>query len=193
MTIQEVAEVNGCFPLARSAHTYLSTYERLFQAFRTRPVRMLYIGVGSPTHGIVMYAKYFEQGVVDGLDINASIRTSKAKVLAPNFREFYAADARTWHPECDYDLVIDDSSNELCSLLILSNIWPHCRWMYIIEDISYDWFTEMEEFNKVFLRTPQEHCELMDLRHEKNNMPSNNLAVYYRDNPVLCEENGPTI
>lgn len=99
-------------------HFYATHYERHFRPFRSRPIKLLEIGIGGyedPRVGggsLRMWRSYFPKGCISGIDIydkklheESRIRTFKGSQVDPNFLSEVIRNIGT------PDIIIDDGSH----------------------------------------------------------------------------------
>jgi hypothetical protein len=127
-------------------HFYTPVYHGLFCHLRERPIRLLEIGVGGyvlETWGgasLAMWAEYFANGQITGIDI-----TAKRLTLDPRVRIYRGSqdDSAFLKRVCDergpFDIVIDDGSHVpkhvVASFHILFPVLKDGG-MYVIEDVQ---------------------------------------------------------
>lgn len=161
-----------------STHTYLETFEKLFEPFRKKST-ILEIGLALGD-SIKLWDRYFEDSNIVGADISVVFQVASLPILQNGNRiEIIEADATK--PEFlekikDYkfDLVVEDSSHmEADSIAIFNLLKPKMKpgSVYIIEDVlSID-------LSEPRLKALHDNCEIIDMRH-LNNRFDNVLAVY---------------
>ncbi|MGH3710506.1 MAG: class I SAM-dependent methyltransferase [Pseudonocardiaceae bacterium] len=127
-------------------HWYTQHYDRHFSRLRTKPVRLLEIGIGGYQYedmggaSLRMWQRYFSRGLVYGLDI-----FPKSGVRGPRMRtvqgdqsdpEFLDELGRRRGP---FDIVIDDGSHLNDHVkTAFGSLFPHVRpgGLYVIEDLQ---------------------------------------------------------
>jgi tetratricopeptide (TPR) repeat protein len=127
-------------------HFYTPVYHELFCHLRDRPIQLLEIGVGGDalkTSGgasLAMWAEYFANGQITGIDI-----TEKHLTLDPRVRVYRGSqdDSALLKKVCDergpFDIVIDDGSHVPKHVVASFHIlFPVLRdgGMYLIEDVQ---------------------------------------------------------
>lgn len=151
-----------------STHSYVEHfYEAAFQTYRARPITLIEIGVhlgGS----LEMWARYFPQGHVIGVDANLSVNRAPALDNATVIeRDAYTRTTLSALPACD--IFIDDGSHELsdqCWAVQHYSHKVHPGGIFVIEDVAC-----VGHFATLKAATPthlQPHIECLDLRHIKN-------------------------
>lgn len=150
MTIHELAakpenktDKQGADCVFHGEH-YLHVYERYWEPIRERVRRVLEIGVQGG-HSMRLWADYFPNAQIYGLDINPQCKVSETGrihiVIGDQFDQTVLARLAAQGP---YDLIIDDGSHRaphICKSFqgLRESVAPH-GW-YSIEDmrLHYDW------------------------------------------------------
>jgi hypothetical protein len=145
---------------------YFPIYERHFEQYRNKYVRVLEIGVD---HGgsLQLWKRYFGlQAVIVGVDINpecAKYTEDRIEVHTMDQCDPRIADLG------EFDIIIDDGSHILSHQKISFNhLWPNCRGVYLIEDCHggyppletaaciyrYPWVIVVEKPRRIIRGTP---------------------------------------
>lgn len=127
-------------------HYYAGVYERLFQPFRDRRLKVLEIGVGgcgNPAGGgasLQMWRRYFPRASVYGIDVvdKSALDGQRIKTFAgsQNDSQFLEATAARVGP---FDIVIDDGSHISRDVIAsFTALFPYLRngGLYVIEDLA---------------------------------------------------------
>jgi 8-demethyl-8-alpha-L-rhamnosyltetracenomycin-C 2'-O-methyltransferase len=138
---------------------YARTYSEIFAPYRSRPVRLLEIGIGTLTPGaessmyghdlpgyrpgasLRAWREYFPRAWVTGFDVQKDTQFSEERIetaLCDSTRRtdvdgFFRSDQPIM------DIVIDDGAHDAASQLsTLQNLWPHLRpgGVFVLEDIQ---------------------------------------------------------
>ena len=142
-------------------HTYLETYDRLFQPFQ-KGCTMLEIGLALGD-SIKLWDRYFENSTIIGMDISVVFQPEQYK----NIVEIIEVDA-TSPKMLDYiednslQIVVEDASHmEADSIKIFNLLKPKMAKgsIYIVEDIL-----NLELSRKRF-EALHSNCEIIDMRH----------------------------
>ena len=125
-------------------HLYTPEYHRLFAPLRDRPVRLLEIGVGGyedPKKGgasLCMWAEYFPQGRVVGLDLHPkALDLPERVVVRQGSQTDPAVLDRIWQEDGPFDIVIDDGSHAVEHVLAsFRHLYPRLpeTGLYVVED-----------------------------------------------------------
>jgi hypothetical protein len=179
-------------------HWYTQHYERHFAQFRTRPIRLLEIGIGGYQfedvggESLRMWQCYFPRGLVYGLDI-----FPKPGVQGPRMRamqgdqsdpEFLDELGRQLGP---FDIVIDDGSHLNDHVKTsFGSLFPHVRpgGLYVIEDLQTAYWPGYGGDDQDLVNADTSICMLKalvdDLNHQE--IPKNNgKAPSYTDRHVI--------
>ncbi|WP_439656678.1 class I SAM-dependent methyltransferase [Lentzea sp. HUAS TT2] len=126
-------------------HWYTQHYERHFARLRTEPVRVLEIGIGGyddPDRGggsLRMWQRYFQRGLVHGLDIARKNVTGPRIMTVLGDQSDAAFLDRLGRELGPFDVVIDDGShvNEHVRTSFHA-LFPHVRTggLYVVEDLQ---------------------------------------------------------
>lgn len=158
-------------------HTYLETYDKLFEPFRDG-CTILEIGLATGD-SIRLWDMYFTNSKIVGVDVSV-VFNALPYVPNNNTKDIIQADATK--PEFlekikDYtfSIVVEDASHmEDDSAAIFNLLKPKMKpgGVYIVEDIlSID--LSRERFESL-----HDNCEIIDMRH-LNNRFDNVLAIFY--------------
>lgn len=142
-------------------HTYLETYDRLFQPFQ-KGCRMLEIGLALGD-SIKLWDRYFENSTIVGVDISIVFTPEQYK------NDVRIIEANATRPEflddieyLSFDLVVDDGSHmendQVATFELLKNKMNKGG-IYIIEDIL-----ALDQNRKRFEKL-HDNCEIIDMRH----------------------------
>lgn len=146
------------------SHRFLANYERHFAHLRDKPVKILELGVlrgGS----LRMWHRYFEHGLIVGIDINKSGLTE-----VPDRVRFYQGSqddgalldrvARECAPE-GFDIVIDDASHigtlSRSSFQHLFQAHVKSGGIYVVEDWCTGYWPAWPDGSKFCLRVRNQH------------------------------------
>lgn len=129
-----------------SFHWYTQHYNRHFARLRTKPIRLLEIGIGGYQYedlggeSLRMWQRYFPRGLVYGLDIfpkpgvrGPRIRTVQGDQSDPEFLDELGCQLGP------FDIVIDDGSHINDHVQTsFGSLFPHVRpgGLYVIEDLQ---------------------------------------------------------
>jgi hypothetical protein len=130
---------------------YLSEYERLFAAYRQRPIRLLEIGIQNGG-SLELWAKYFEAAeAIVGCDIDprcADLRFGDPRISV------LVADANSTlgykgilERSDRFDVIIDDGSHRSSDIVrSFASYFPHLEpgGLYIVEDLHCSYWQEYE-------------------------------------------------
>lgn len=156
-----------------SIHTYLETYDRLFEPFRSG-CTMLEIGLASGD-SLKLWDRYFENSIIFGVDLAIVFERPQYR----NIVTLIEADATT--PKFDFtvrnnhfDIIIDDASHMEADQiktfgLLKGNMNP--GGVYVIEDIL------AIDQNKEKFKALHPNCEVIDMR-ATNGRFDNVLIIY---------------
>lgn len=149
-------------------HSYIVEYENWFAKYRHRKIRLIEVGVQGGI-SLILWAKYFENAEILGIDINGKNLQTKAKRFIeydPNIK-FIEADATKpairAHLSGKYDIIIDDGSHDfshqIATYLLLRDLLSDDG-LYVIEDVQC-----MEEAEWLSSLIP--NSRIVDLRAKK--------------------------
>jgi SAM-dependent methyltransferase len=121
-------------------HSYGPIYDRLFEGKTVRKV--LEIGIGYETRSVFMWAEYFPEAEIYGLDIRTEALVNEGRIHSIQCDQSKLSSmlvARQW-AGTDFDLIVDDGSHfpehQLLSACVFRTILaPGGR--YVIEDVGY--------------------------------------------------------
>lgn len=116
-------------------HSYIPTYERLFEPRRHDPIRLLEIGICTGG-SLVAWAEYFTspESEIVGLDVTFEHITFEFSSKVKTF----LIDARIQSPDGTFDFIIDDGSHYLNDqVMAFVRLKKHLKpgGVYIIEDV----------------------------------------------------------
>lgn len=126
-------------------HHYTPTYQELMSRFRSKPIRLLEIGVGGFQGGLggeslLMWAAYFPKGRLYGIDIydKTSLSRGRIKVLrcSQADRPRLVEIGKAFGP---FDFIIDDGSHlNSHQIECFQILWPFVKdhGAYVIEDVQ---------------------------------------------------------
>lgn len=150
-------------------HTYLETYDRLFEPFRNG-CQFMEIGLAMGD-SLKLWDRYFENSVIVGVDISIVFE------LPPKYKnDVYVIQADGTKEEVTmntYDIIIDDSSHMTQDQIDIFNRYKHKMnkgGLYIIEDIL-----ALDQERERYLAL-HDNCEIIDMR--SNGRFDNILIVY---------------
>ena len=149
-------------------HTYLETYDKLFEPFRDG-CDFLEIGLASGD-SIKLWDCYFQTSSIVGVDL--SIIFEKEERVSDNVIRLISADAtkpgiveildkECWK-DCKFNVIIDDADHQTLSQITTFNLLKHkmkSDGLYILEDILA---LDIEREKYLALHP---HCEIIDMRH----------------------------
>lgn len=125
-------------------HLYTPEYHRLFGGLRDRAVRVLEIGVGgyeNPRHGgsgLRMWAEYFPNGRIVGLDLHPKqLELPDRVVVRQGSQDDPALLDRLWSEDGPFDIVIDDGSHQVDHVMAtFTRLYPRLPegGVYVVED-----------------------------------------------------------
>lgn len=150
-------------------HTYLETYDKLFEPFR-RGSSIMEIGLAMGD-SLKLWDAYFENSIIVGVDISIVFEPIKYK----NQVQIFCADATKELPITgEFDIIIDDGSHmeddQVKTFLMLKSKMRK-NGLYIIEDIlSID--TNRKRFEAL-----HDNCEIIDMR---DNGRFDNVLIIYK-------------
>ncbi len=177
--------INNTLTDKNTSHSYIDTYERLFQEKKTKKNNILEIGIGAPYHdkrnggSIKLWYDYFQNSTIYGLDIidisnvNECILNNERIKLYTSinaYDENFIKETFT-NNNITFDILIDDGPHTLESMIFFVKHYLHLLnsgGILIIEDIqNIDWI------NNIKLNIPHElkkniEIEVIDLREIKN-------------------------
>lgn len=151
-------------------HSYLDTYEKIFNRRKNDSLKLLEIG-NDKGGSLKLWYDYFENGIIHGIDINhKAIRAFLPDRI--HLLECDAYDKKNIPKGIKFDIIIDDGSHTLEDMIkflfyyiplltedgviIIEDI-PHLQWIGILDIIVNECFPEL-----------QEHIKVYDLRNKKN-------------------------
>lgn len=159
-------------------HTYLETYDRLFEPFR-EGCFILEIGLALGD-SLILWNEYFKKTQIFGIDISIVFERPKIKRKNDNYISIIEADAT--NPESlrkidgfEFDIAIDDGSHmEQDQIATFNLLKPKMKkgGIYIIEDIL------AIDQNRHRFESLHDNCEIIDMRHV-NNRFDNVLIIFY--------------
>lgn len=155
-------------------HSYLDTYEKIFQNKKYSDVNILEIGVfqgGS----IKLWKDYFVKGCVYGIEINGldsiiddSIKQDNRITLYTNTNAYDDNFLKSKLDNIKFDFLIDDGPHTLESMIFYLTNYVHllkADGVLIIEDVqNYSWIEVLKN------NTPaefQQYIKVIDIRHVK--------------------------
>ncbi len=165
ITLRGVFESHTGRQIDKWAH-YFPVYERHFERFRRRPIRLLEIGID---HGgsLQLWKQYFgPMAEIIGIDIDpaAMFEEDQIKTYCHNQRASIIADLGP------FDIIIDDGSHDPEDQAVtFEHLWPRTRGVYLIEDChrqypiltpqvpltyNYPWVIVMERPQRMIRGTP---------------------------------------
>lgn len=172
------AEDRGGNDKGGQIHTYLETYDRLFEPFRNGAT-ILEIGLATGD-SIRLWDRYFENSNIVGADISVVfVLDPTAGIENKNKIEIIEADATELEfvkrvKDYAFDIIIDDGDHQTTSQLDSFNRLKFKMkpgGLYIIEDIlALD--IEREKYLAL-----HDNCEIIDMRH-LNNRFDNVLCIF---------------
>jgi SAM-dependent methyltransferase len=156
-------------------HTYLETYETLFQKKRDDNVNILEVGI---YHGgsIKLWRDYFQNGTIYGLDICDRNFVVEKDILTDNrVKLFFNTDAynndftKQNLASIQFDFVIDDGPHTLDSMKFFvehySNLLKEDG-VLVVEDVAdFSWIEILTATTPEHLR---QYIKVVDLRDKKN-------------------------
>lgn len=162
-------------------HTYLETYDKLFERFRDG-CDFLEIGLASGD-SIKLWNRYFENSNIVGVDLSIVFELDKVR-LNRNIIKLISADATNpnivdvleneFWPNCKFNLILDDADHRTISQITTFNLLKHKvkkGGYYILEDIlALD--IEREKYLAL-----HDKVEIVDMR--ANGRFDNVLIIYY--------------
>lgn len=166
-----------------TTHSYGDVYNDIIPSLRARnkPLTILEIGVMSGMF-VRSLAEYLPTAEIHGVDIQLTWLQYKGD--GENRVHFHVMDATVDNaPEqlggLHYDLIVEDASHKPNDQRTILNLFaPYLRkdGVYIIEDIVPD-----ETLQKDLLDIATKHqltMEWIDLRHQRENIPDNVMAIF---------------
>lgn len=155
-------------------HTYLETYDKLFEPFRYGAT-ILEIGLATGD-SIRLWDEYFENSNIVGVDISLvfprgeyknNVRLIECDATKPVILEHMK--------EFTFDLVVEDSSHmEADSISIFNLLKPKMKpnSLYIVEDVLN------LDLSRPRFEALHDNCEIIDMRHINNRF--DNVLIIYR-------------
>lgn len=152
-------------------HSYLETYEKLFNNKRLTSTEIMEIGV-SNGGSIKLWNDYFENASIYGLDIMDMRDNIHDLKDYPRIKLYLNMNAYNINPQLfnkKFDVIIDDGDHQLSNQIIfIKNYLPILEedGILIIEDIQ-----RIEDIQILINETPEEYkkfIEVYDLRENKN-------------------------
>jgi hypothetical protein len=163
-----------------TAHSYIETYQKLFQSKKESAKNVLEIGIGPLPEinggSIKLWKSYFENSMIVGVD------TIDRNIILPEIldadRIILYTETDAYNPEfvqstfidnnLKFDILIDDGPHTIESmkefLKLYSNILADCGIM-VIEDVQdINWIPDLINATPNHLKT---YIEIYDLRHIK--------------------------
>lgn len=123
---------------ASTAHFYTRYYERHFAPYRTKPIKLLEIGI-QDGYSLKMWKDYFPQGTIHGLDINNCKHFTEDRVVIFQGSQADVGTLREINELAGpFDIIIDDGSHMNADMLLsFETLFPllPTQGMYVIEDL----------------------------------------------------------
>jgi len=163
-----------------TAHSYIETYEKLFQNKKESAKNVLEIGIGDlfDLNGasIKLWRSYFENSIVYGIDVLDKSRILPELLIDNHIILYTETDA--YNPEfvestfinnnLKFDIIIDDGLHTLESMKTVLNLYSQIlaeKGIIVLEDIqNIDWIPQLINATPNHLKT---YIEIYDLRHIK--------------------------
>ena len=136
------------------SHFYTQTYDRFLSHLRSRPIRLLEIGIGgcdNPYEGgesLRMWREYFPSGLIFGLDIYDKSPQDSDRIHtilgSQNDRDLLARLSREYGP---FDVIIDDGSHLKSDIIVsMETLFPLMpeTGIYSIEDMQTAYWSVTE-------------------------------------------------
>ena len=145
-----------------TAHSYIEVYEELLAPMRESAIRVLEIGVGPQAMSLRMWAEYFPNAKVDGIDPDP-VREALPYNIRVLQMDAYDAESFRALGGYAYDLVIDDGSHTLHDQLVTVGLYrPMLRrgGLLVIEDVA-----GLDQVRGAFMAAGD--CEIFDRRAVK--------------------------
>lgn len=154
-------------------HTYLETYDKIFESFRNGTTIMeIGLALGD---SINLWDKYFENSKIIGVDISVVFTPGQYR----NEVRIIEADATKAEifehvKEVNFDIIVDDGSHmeadQIASFVLLKNKM-NPGGLYIVEDIL------ALDQNRHRFESLHDNCEIVDMRHTGR---FDNVLIIYR-------------
>lgn len=131
---------------ASSHHGYLKYYERYFSAFRTKPIKLLEVGVFGGA-SLKTWEAYFANGAIVGTDIDQSATKYETENISieigdqSNIDDLLALSIK----HGPFDIVIEDGSHIWNhQITTLKALYPFVKTggIYVVEDLQTNWCTD---------------------------------------------------
>jgi cephalosporin hydroxylase len=161
-----------------TVHSYINTYEELFEKKRENAEHILEIGIGnfSERNGgsLLLWAEYFKNATITGIDILPIDRVYHEVLEHPRIKTHTQTNAYSrgfikGHVNEKLDIAIDDGPHTLDSMIEFIKLYsPLLKddGILVVEDVqNYDWIEHLK------LAVPDElkDCiKIYDLRKNKN-------------------------
>lgn len=178
-SLQEIYKkysMNDCGGDKGTMHSYIETYEEIFNSKSISDISILEIGVYEG-HSLMMWSEFFENSKIYGIDINID----KIKFTFPTNVTLIHSDINspTLHKtelfNAEFDYIIDDGSHNLSDQIKSYHLlWPKLKkgGVYIIEDIQ-----NIDQDKQKFLELSN-NVKIHDLRHHKNRYDDVLISIY---------------
>lgn len=158
--------VNNNITDKNTLHSYLKTYEELFQQHRFSAKNILEIGV-QRGGGMQLYYNYFPNAKIHGVDVVKLITYNTERI------QFYHTEAYSQQTieqfDCKFDIIIDDGSHTKEHMIFVIQHYLNLlteNGLLIIEDVqSMDWVKELVD---AFPEQYNSKVQVIDLRKNKN-------------------------
>lgn len=166
-----------------TCHSYLNSYEYLFESKKFEKNNILEIGIGAPLENksnggsIKLWCDYFPNSIIYGLDI-CDISVVNDNIINKDRIKLYTSidaydttfiEREFTNNNIKFDILIDDGPHTLESMIFfVKHYLPllNDNGVLVIEDVS-----DMNWINILTDNTPEEYkqyIECIDLRHVKN-------------------------
>jgi demethylmacrocin O-methyltransferase len=120
-------------------HNFTEVYERFFLPMRTRPIRILEIGIDQGG-SLLMWSDYFPNAEIFGIDILdcSSMETDRVRTFVADQSKREQLGAFLAKYPGPYDIVLDDGGHSMEQQQVsLGFLFPHVRpgGYYVVEDV----------------------------------------------------------
>jgi hypothetical protein len=167
-------ELNNTLTDKDTIHSYLETYQGLFEKKKYETINLLEVGIAYGG-SIKLWRDYFVNGYIYGIDVNDPILIKDHSILNDNrvtlFSRTNAYDANFIENNLrnvEFDFVIDDGPHSLQSMIDFINLYSKKlkeNGILIIEDVQEYYWLDILKNN-----TPDElkqYIKYVDIRHIK--------------------------
>jgi len=159
-----------------TSHSYLDTYEKMFQNKKDKDVNLLEVGIyggGS----MKLWSEYFANGKIYGVDVrpynyatDSAIRNKKNVKLFVDTNAYDLEFINKQFSETKFDFLIDDGSHLLQDMLFFVEHYSALLkddGILIVEDVQkWEWIESLKERTPEHLKKYMRVIDLRDVKHQ---------------------------